>query len=156
MLRSMNMAPDNSAAPPPGLAHRLPLRVFLAEGSEILRSRIVDLFGEVEGVRVTGVSGSAEGATAEILRSLPDAVVLDLQLSGGSGLDVLNAVHPHEPQIDFIILTNHSGPQYRRLCMARGARHFLDKSHDFARLGPILAGLASGLGNKVDNRGIQS
>ena len=100
--------------------------------------------------------GTADGATAGILESVPDAVILDLQLAGGSGLDVLNAVRSRFPQIDFIVLTNHSGPQYRRLCMARGARHFLDKSHDFARLGPILAGIASGISTEEDNKGAQS
>lgn len=124
-------------------AHR-PIRVFLAEDSELLRSRIVGLLGEMHGVAVAGESATAGGATAGILQSLPDAVILDLQLSGGSGLDVLNVVRVRAPQIDFIVLTNHSGPQYRRLCMARGARHFLDKSHDFARLGPILSGMVPG------------
>ena len=121
-----------------------PLRVFVAEDSEILRSRVVGLVEEIQGVAVTGESGTADGATAGILAGLPDVVILDLQLAEGSGLDVLKAVRSQAPQIDFIVLTNHSGPQYRRLCMARGARHFLDKSHDFSNLGPILADLVSG------------
>jgi len=132
--------------------HR-PVRVFLAEDSEMLRSRIAGLLGGMNGVAVAGESATAGGATTGILESLPDAVILDLQLSGGSGLDVLSAVRARAPQIDFIVLTNHSGPQYRRLCLARGARHFLDKSHDFARLGPILAGMAPGRSIEMNNKG---
>ena len=45
--------------------------------------------------------------------------------------------------IVFIVLTNTAGPQYRRLCLANGARHFLDKSFDFDRVGGILADLRS-------------
>ena len=44
-------------------------------------------------------------ATSGILQSAPDAVLLDLKLTGGTGIDVLKAVHPARPGIVFIVLT---------------------------------------------------
>ena len=54
--------------------------------------------------------------------------MLDYQLDGGTGLDVLRAVHPQAPEIVFIVLTNHAKPQYRRVCLDAGASDFFDKS----------------------------
>jgi DNA-binding NarL/FixJ family response regulator len=78
-----------------------------------------------------------------ILRTHPDSVLLDLNLMGKSGMDVLRAVHPQAPDIVFIVLTNHSEPQYRRACARAGARYFLDKSTEFERVREVIAEIAA-------------
>jgi DNA-binding NarL/FixJ family response regulator len=108
--------------------------VFVVEDSASIRSRLVDLLGEIEGVIVVGAVGSADEAVAGIVRTQPDCVILDLQLIGGSGVDVLRAVHPGSPKIAFVVLTNHPTTQYRRVCMKAGAAFFLDKSTEFGKL----------------------
>lgn len=120
-----------------------PLRVFVVEDSESIRSRLCGLIRNIDGVAIAGEADSPASATTGILESAPDAVVLDLQLIGGSGMEVLRAVSAQVPAIVFIVLTNNAGPQYRRACMASGASHFLDKSFDFERVGGILAELRS-------------
>ena len=65
--------------------------------------------------------------------------MLDYRLLGGTGVDVLRAVHPGLPETLFIVLTNHPNPQYRRLCMQAGASWFFDKSTEFARVKEIIA-----------------
>jgi len=50
-------------------------------------------------------------------------------------------VHPQAPEVDFVVLTNHPSPQYRRVCMESGASHFLDKTTEFAEVEKIIAGL---------------
>jgi lipid A disaccharide synthetase len=79
------------------------------------------------------------------LATRPDAVVLDLHLKGGNGIDVLRAIHAEAPQIVFIVLTNHPTPQHRRLCLDAGARHFLDKSNEFTRVNEIVGALPGAL-----------
>jgi DNA-binding NtrC family response regulator len=71
---------------------------------------------------------------AGIFETRPHCVVLDFRLTGGTGVDVLRAVHPASPEIGFIVLTNHPTAQYRRACMDAGAFAFLDKSTELARL----------------------
>ena len=118
-----------------------PLRVFLVDDSVVLRSRIAGMVREIEGVDIVGEAETPAAATSGILQSAPDAVLLDLKLTGGTGIDVLKAVHPARPGIVFIVLTNHAGPHYQRACMASGASHFLDKSHDFNQIARILGEL---------------
>ncbi|MDO8373892.1 MAG: response regulator, partial [Polaromonas sp.] len=61
-------------------------------------------------------------------------VVLDVQLEGGSGLQVLSAVHPAAPDIAFVVFSSNSGPAYRKRYFREGAEAFLDKSTEFDQL----------------------
>src|SRR4051812_47977439 len=108
--------------------HTTGLKVFLVEDSREIRRRIAAMLSGIAGVNVIGQAETPAEATHGILAGSPDAVVLDLQPRGGSGLDVLKAVPPHKPQIVFIVLTNHSTPAYERQCLRHGAMHFIDKS----------------------------
>ncbi len=118
-----------------------PTNVFIVEDSAAIRERLIGLLGDIEGVTVVGEADTAQAAIEGILRTKPDSVVLDIQLTGGSGLEVLRKIHPLAPEVVFIVLTNHSNPQYRRICTEAGASHFLDKSSEFARVMKIIAGL---------------
>jgi DNA-binding NarL/FixJ family response regulator len=102
--------------------------IYIVEDMPAMRDRLAELVGEICGVDVVGTAATPADAIAGVLRSRPDCVLLDYQLDGGTGLEVLRAVHPQAPEIVFVVLTNHAQPQYRRACLAAGARHFLDKS----------------------------
>ena len=66
-------------------------------------------------------------------------VLLDISLADGSGFDVLRAVRPQAPQIDFYVLSNVSSYPYRQLAGTLGARGFFDKSTEFERVRELLA-----------------
>jgi DNA-binding NarL/FixJ family response regulator len=123
------------------LNHRT--NVFLVEDSAPIRARLAEMLGGVAGVAIVGEAESPAAAIDGILRTLPDSVVLDLQLLGGSGIEVLRKVCPIAPQIVFIMLTNHSDPQYRKVCLQNGATHFLDKSTEFDKVREVIAGLGT-------------
>ena len=124
-------------------ASTLPIRVFVVEDSRLIRERLVALIGEIDGVEVVGCAEGVPEAVNGILRTSPHAVVLDISLTPGSGLDVLREVHGKAPAILFIVLTNFANPQYRRICMDAGASHFLDKSCDMDQVKPLLGAMAA-------------
>ena len=105
--------------------------IYIVEDMPAMRDRLTELVGEICGVDVVGSAATPAAAIAGVLSARPDCVLLDYQLEGGTGLEVLRAVHPKAPEIVFVVLTNHVQPQYRRACLAAGARHFLDKSTEF-------------------------
>jgi DNA-binding NarL/FixJ family response regulator len=115
--------------------------VFIVEDSAVVRDALVDLLDTADGITVVGSAADAPTAIAAITRSNPDYVVLDYQLLGSTGVDVLRAVHPKLPDIVFIVLTNHATSQYRRICMDAGATWFLDKTRDFAKVKEIVTQL---------------
>ena len=114
------------------------MQVFLVEDSAVIRKRLADLVASVPGAEICGEAASAEAAIREILATRPDVVVLDLSLASGTGFDVLRAVHPREPQIDFYLLSNFSAAPYRALAGRLGARGFFDKSDEFERVREVI------------------
>jgi len=108
-----------------------PIAVFVVDDLPTMRARLRELLSDIGGVEVVGEAGSLDAATQGILRTRPDCVLLDYQIDGGTGVDVLRAVHSQSPQIEFIVLTNHATEQHRRACLGAGARFFLDKSSEF-------------------------
>ena len=117
--------------------------VFLVEDSAPIRARLTEMLGGVDGVTIVGEAATPASAIDGILRTHPDSVVLDIQLLGGSGIEVLRKVCPVAPDIIFIMLTNHPDPQYRKICMESGARYFLDKSAEFEKVREVIAALGT-------------
>lgn len=113
------------------------MRVFITDDSKLVVERMTDLLKEVSGVEVVGQSGNALDAVLSIQQTNPDAVILDLQMPGGSGLDVLKAIRRGHPALQVLICTNYPYQQYRDQCMAAGANYFLDKSADFDKIPTI-------------------
>lgn len=114
--------------------------VFLVEDATPIRARLGEMLGSIEGVAIVGEADAPLAAIEGILRSRPDYVVLDIQLTGGSGIDVLRKVCPVAPEIVFIMLTNRAEPQYRSVCLSIGARYFFDKTNEFRKVRDVIAG----------------
>ena len=119
------------------------MNVFIVEDSASIRQRLAAMLADIEGVTVVGEAESPAEALEGILRTRPDSVVLDIQLIGGSGLDVLRKAHPQVPATVFIVLTNHADPQYRRICMQAGAAYFFDKTNEIAKVREVISGLGA-------------
>jgi len=118
-------------------------KVFIVDDSPSIRARLAEMLSRIDNVRIVGEAASARDAVAGILRTRPDAVLLDLNLFGRTGLDVMRTVHPQEPAIVFVVLTNHAEPQYRRACEKAGASYFLDKSSDFDEIPRVIAEISA-------------
>ena len=116
------------------------LMVFLVEDSEAIRARLAATIRNIAGAVLVGEAGTVHGAINGIRSTHPGAVILDLQLGDGSGLDVLKAVRPSASALHVAVLTNYATDQHRRACLDAGAEFFLDKSSDFPRIREIIQG----------------
>ncbi|NML48259.1 response regulator [Ramlibacter sp. G-1-2-2] len=114
------------------------VKVYLAEDSAEIRARIGTLLA-AEPVDIVGEGATPQHCIAGILASCPDVVVLDVQLEGGSGLEVLQAVRSAQPEVAFIVFSNNSAPAYRKRYLGEGACCFLDKSTEFEQLAHAVA-----------------
>lgn len=117
-----------------------PLMVFLVEDSLAIRARLAATIRAISGAELVGEAGTVGAAIDGIRSTHPSAVILDLQLEDGNGLDVLKAVHPSQPALHVAVLTNYATDQHRRACIDAGAEYFLDKSSDFPRIREIVQG----------------
>lgn len=114
-----------------------PLKVFLAEDSVPVRARIAGMLSAT--TSIVGEGTTPQACIEGILQTRPDVVVLDVQLDGGQGLDVLRAVRAAVPHVVFVVFSNNSHPAYRKRYLAAGASLFLDKSTEFDQLAAAVA-----------------
>ncbi len=114
------------------------IKVFLADDSVLIRQRVNALLATAQ-MNIVGEGATPDTCIEGILRSHPDVVVLDVQLEGGSGLQVLKAVKSADPEVAFVVFSNNSGPAYRKRYLGEGAVRFLDKSSEFDQLAQAVA-----------------
>ena len=114
------------------------MKVFIVDDSRVVVERLAGLLEEVPGAWLAGQAGDVPAAVIGIQRVRPDALILDLHMPGGSGLDVLRAVRKAHPDLFVLICTNYAYPEYREECLSAGANLFLDKSADFDKIPSIL------------------
>lgn len=69
---------------------------------------------------------------------LPRIAVLDINLPGKNGIELLQAIRALHGKVTVIMLTNQAGDHYRKLAQESGADYFLDKSNDFEQLPGLL------------------
>ncbi|HZZ93719.1 MAG TPA: response regulator transcription factor [Usitatibacter sp.] len=119
-----------------------PHNVYIVDDSAPIRDRLTEMLARLDDVRLVGEAANAREAIAGIRRTQPDSVLLDLNLMGMSGLEVLRTIHPEHPRIVFVVLTNHADPQYQRACLQQGASYFLDKSSEFESVPEVLGQIA--------------
>ena len=115
-----------------------PVKVFLADDSPLICDRVATILSSA-GMSVVGRADTPQGCFNGILATQPDVVVLDVQLEGGAGLEVMRTVRLAAPEVAFIVFSNNSGPAYRKRYLHEGALEFVDKSTEFALLAPAVA-----------------
>lgn len=113
--------------------HAHPVKVFLADDSVLIRERVAAMLG-ANAMIIVGQAETPQGSINGILAAQPDVVVLDVQLNGGSGLQVLRAVRQAASAVTFVVFSNNSGPAYRKRYLKEGAVRFLDKTTEFDQL----------------------
>jgi DNA-binding NarL/FixJ family response regulator len=131
-----------------GVANKRPLSVLLIEDSPLIRRSIVEAIDASGELQVTAWADTPENAIALLASTQFDAVIVDLQLQRGSGVEVL-AYLQRTGMTDSTfaaVLTNHALPAYRERCLQYGVHHFFDKSLEFDRVLDALHHYARGRG----------
>ncbi len=100
------------------------------------------MISEVPGTEISGQAKDGQEAIRLIEEIKPDAVVLDIRMPKGSGINVLGYIRKGvQPKPLVIVLTNYPYPHYRNKCLAMGADYFIDKSVDFEKVVDVLGAL---------------
>ena len=101
-----------------------------------------------------------EGAGNEVIplleREAPDAIVLDKEMNGVNGLDLLPCIRRRQPDIPVILVTAFGGVEVEAEALRRGATHYIDKPFRMAHLlamlraalAPAAAAARSGWGHR--------
>lgn len=80
------------------------MRILLADDHPMIRAAIDVLLRDTV-YEVVGMAGTGEAALADIRRLRPDILLLDIQMPGGSGLEVLRQLRAEKSIVRVILLT---------------------------------------------------
>ena len=120
-----------------------PIRVFLVEDSAAIRERLNEGVASEGRIDVVGFAETEADAIAALNELDCDAVVLDLVLRHGNGIEVLKSVRARHPGARplVVVFTNYVYAHYRNQCARLGADYFFDKARDFDRVREVIEDL---------------
>lgn len=113
-----------------------PLRILLIDDSNMDRHLAEEVFGEYADLCVVTTASSGQAALDTMLTEgaeLPDVVLLDINMPGMSGFEVLTAMksHPRLVRIPVVMLTTSNHDQDIRQAYTLHASSYLIKSVNF-------------------------
>jgi two-component system, NarL family, invasion response regulator UvrY len=106
------------------------IKVILCDDHAMVRRGIRDTLSEAVDIQVTGETGSY-AEVREALRTLPcDVLILDLNLPGRSGLEVLASLREGGSEVRVLVVSMFAEDQYAIRCLRAGAHGYLNKAGD--------------------------
>lgn len=118
------------------------------EDSRSLRRQIVRCVQETGGLEVVGEAESVRRSIDEIGRLRPEILIVDIQLSDGTGWEVIDSLNIG--QFQTIILTNSADPVSRGAAAERKVQCFFDKTTQFDDFLDCISGMATRVCNGGD------
>jgi DNA-binding NarL/FixJ family response regulator len=103
------------------------LRLVLADDHPVVRAAIKTLLERHLPATVVGEAGDGVTALALVEALAPDGLLVDLQMPGLSGLDVVRAVRAAVPAPFTVVLSMHSDAEYVREALRCGASGYVLK-----------------------------
>ena len=107
-------------------------RIFLVEDSPVIRENLVDHLEESLPAKVVGWAPN-ENDSVSWLQANPvgwDLAVVDLFLTEGNGLGVLQSCKERRAHQKMVVLTNYATNDIRERCLKDGADAVFDKSQE--------------------------
>lgn len=109
-------------------------KVLIVDDSPIIIKRLIEILGELNCITYIGEANGFSEAVHSLEQEKYDVVLLDINLSGKNGIELLSFIKVNYPSIKIIMLSNQSGDYYRNLCNELGSDSFIDKTSEFENI----------------------
>jgi DNA-binding NarL/FixJ family response regulator len=100
---------------------------LVVDDHPIFRQGVVALIRSNEHYHVCGEAGSAEEALSCLDGTVPDMALVDISLTGQSGLDLVKTLKAAHPRILILIISMHDEAVYAARALRAGARGYVMK-----------------------------
>ena len=105
-----------------------PLRIFLADDHEVVRSGIRSILNTQPGWEICGEAANGREAVEKVATLKPDVVVIDIGMPELNGLEATRQIIKAHETAKVLILTVHESHQVVREVLDAGARGYILKS----------------------------
>lgn len=125
------------------------IRVVLVDDDQDLLDLVSTLFEVDDRFDLVGTAISAAGGLALVRSSVPDVVVIDLEMPEVSGLVLLEQVRALALDVRTLVFSGFPDPFTLLDVLRRGADGYLDKAHAWSELLPTILTLFHGTGSTL-------
>ena len=112
------------------------LDVLVVDDSAVLRTVVSSYLDDELDLRVVGCVGTAGEAVAQTRLLHPDVILLDQDMPGGTGLDVLPQLRSMSPDARIVVFSCADG--IRQDALRLGADEFVGKESPFHEVADVL------------------
>jgi two-component system invasion response regulator UvrY len=103
------------------------MKILLVDDHMVVREGVRRLLSEMEGVQIYEAA-SGEEALALFAKERPELVLLDLNLTGIGGLELLRRLLAEDEKVRVVVFSMHAEPIYAARALRLGARGYVSKS----------------------------
>lgn len=105
--------------------------ILIVDDNKDFSKRVIELLRDSGNTEQIMTASHYNEAVSLIAKNKPAVILLDVNMPGKSGIEVLRYIRQERWKCKVVMVTNHSNESYRKLCLEAGADHFLDKSRGF-------------------------
>jgi DNA-binding NarL/FixJ family response regulator len=102
-------------------------RILVVEDHPIFRLGLRELINQEEDLEVCAEADDVAGALAELPRSRPDLVIVDLSLKGRNGIDLIKEIRERHAKLPILVVSMYEEALYAERALAAGARGYVMK-----------------------------
>jgi DNA-binding NarL/FixJ family response regulator len=110
------------------------LRTLIVDDNELVRRRLAYVVASIPGLQLVAEAADIPEALAALRAHELSVAILDLDLPGGSGLDILRHIRQSHPSCRVIMFSGMMTDWEAAACRHAGAEHCFNKVLEFDRL----------------------
>lgn len=114
------------------------LNILIVDDNLNFIKRMISILDDVKYPKKISIASDFNSAMHEMAAGGHDILLLDINMPGKSGIELLRYIRERNSGTEVVMLTNHAEAFYREQCRELGAQHFLDKSNDFLQVPEIV------------------
>ena len=119
------------------------MKILVVDDHAVVREGIRRLLATISGAEIHEAA-TAQDALALSRSVAPDVIVLDINLDGSSGLELLRRLKADNVAARIVMFTMHSEPSYAMRALKAGAAGYVSKSAEAGELVTAVKKIASG------------
>ena len=108
-------------------------RLLIIDDHAVVRQGLIQAFND-KGFASVETAGTLKEARAKIAAFNPEAIIVDLNLPDGSGLEIVQWVRKHSADVAIIILSLNDPAQFVKIARSSGANAYLSKSQSMPEI----------------------
>jgi DNA-binding NarL/FixJ family response regulator len=121
-----------------------PVRLFIADDHTLFRDGLRALFASISDIEVVGEAATGEGAVEGVIETVPDVVLMDIQMPGINGIEATRRILSASPHAGVIVVTMLEADDSVFAAMRVGARGYVLKGANQAEMLDTIRAVANG------------